>query len=114
MAPGGGRAPEGGSEEGIGGLGSLDDGGEEPRSDGDNGRGGKGLPVASWVERGGGMLQFGEGIFTLLLQGGWGEGPGAPLVIGSCVPSTGDGAMVAKFFPSEEAIRLALLWVQLP
>lgn len=54
MVSGGRRAPRGGFEGGIGGLGDLGGGGEKPQSKSGGGGGGKRVSVVSWVERGGG------------------------------------------------------------
>lgn len=51
MVPRDNQAPGTGSKGGIGGLGCLSDGGEEPQSEGVRGNGGKGLPTTKRVER---------------------------------------------------------------
>lgn len=70
MIPRNGRASRGGFERRIGGLDSLDGGGEESRLASGDGSGDKRFSDVGWVERRCGTLWFGEGFSSLLIQGG--------------------------------------------
>lgn len=81
-------------------MGSLDGSGEEPRVEGVSINDGQGLPDVSWVKRGGGQLQFREGVFSGLIQEGQGERYGASLIMGCDGPGIGGGPLVARVLSS--------------
>lgn len=66
-------------------MGGIGGGSKESRPESGCGDGGEGISIMSQVEREGGWLCARNSLF--LVQGGWGEGPHSPSVVGDHWPS---------------------------